>query len=82
MAANSDHGTAMAELKSQHGSAMAELKSQHDTAMARLKSQHGREAKDWKAAVARRDIDSKLFKYVVRGSSDPLLRGIVPQVHF
>ena len=59
-----------------HDAAIACLAAQHSSAMAELKSQHAAEAKGWEAA--KRDRDSKMFRYVVRGSSDPLLNGIVP----
>ena len=67
-----------AAAKASHDKAIADLAAQHGSAMAELKSQHAAEAKDWEAALARRDRDSKLFRYVIRGSSDALLSGLVP----
>ena len=65
-----------AAAKADHDAAINCLAAQHCSAMADLKSQHAAEAREWESV--RCDRDSKMFRYAVRGSSDPRLQGIVP----
>ncbi len=55
-------------LMSLHSEALDEQSAQHEAALAELRLQHAADAEEWERALARRNSNSRLFRYTVRGS--------------